>query len=119
VNDWIIYLAWGQAVYYVVTGIWPIFSMRSFMAVTGPKTDQWLVKTVGLLIVVIGATIGVATWRESLTPEIVVLAVGSAAMLTVVDVAYSLKGRISKIYLLDAIAEVVLIVGWLAAALQN
>lgn len=52
-------LAWTAIVhglYYLVTAIWPLVSMRTFMAVTGPKVDQWLVLPVGLLI---GVTAGV------------------------------------------------------------
>lgn len=32
----------GQAAYYIVTGPWPLLSLRSFEAVTGPKADEWL-----------------------------------------------------------------------------
>jgi hypothetical protein len=49
-----------QAAYYCLTGIWPLLHLASFEAVTGPKTDDWLVKMVGLLAAVIGATLGVA-----------------------------------------------------------
>ncbi|MGH7661110.1 MAG: hypothetical protein ACRENA_09390 [Vulcanimicrobiaceae bacterium] len=43
-----------QAGYYIATGIWPLLSMRSFEAITGPKTDRWLVRMVGLLAATIG-----------------------------------------------------------------
>ena len=36
-----------QAAYYTLTGIWPIVHRRSFEAVTGRKTDYWLVQMVG------------------------------------------------------------------------
>jgi hypothetical protein len=29
----------AQGVYYLVTALWPFFSLRTFIAVTGPKTD--------------------------------------------------------------------------------
>jgi uncharacterized membrane protein len=106
------WLAGAQAVYFVVTGVWPLVSIRTFMAVTGPKSDIWLVKTVGLLVTVIGAAIGIAAWNDRFTPEVFVLAVGSAAALGAVDVYYHLRGVIARIYLLDAVAEAVLIVAW-------
>ncbi len=108
-------LALGQAVYFAVTGVWPLVSMRTFEAVTGPKTDHWLVRTVGILVTVIGAVLGLAGWRRRVPPETAVLAVGSAAGLAAIDVVYVAKGRISPIYLLDALAEAVLIVAWLVA----
>jgi hypothetical protein len=105
-------LARAQGIYFFLTGVWPLLSMRTFEAVTGPKRDRWLVKTVGVLVAVIGATL--ATVARPSTPTSV-LAVGSAAGLGAVDVVYSLKGRISRVYLLDAVLEALLVVGWLAA----
>ena len=106
------YLALGQSAFYVLTGIWPIFSIGTFQKVTGPKTDLWLVKTVGLLIAVIGGVIGLAGHKRRISPEIAMLAAGSAASLTAIDVVYVAKKRISPIYLLDAVAEVGLIALW-------
>jgi hypothetical protein len=51
-----------QAAYFLVTGLWPIVSRPTFEAVTGPKTDYWLVRTVGALASVIGTTLGVASF---------------------------------------------------------
>jgi hypothetical protein len=42
---------WVQAIYYLLTALWGLFHIESFMAVTGPKTDVWLVKTVSVLII--------------------------------------------------------------------
>jgi hypothetical protein len=44
-----------QAAYYLATGLWPLVHLPSFEAVTGPKTDDWLVHMVGLLAGVIAA----------------------------------------------------------------
>jgi hypothetical protein len=105
-------VAQAQALYYLVTGLWPLLHIRSFLKVTGPKTDLWLVKTVGVLIGVIGVVLGVAGRQQSARPEIALLALGSAAGLTGIDVVYVARRRISPIYLLDAVAELVLIFGW-------
>ena len=105
-------LAIGQGVYFAATGIWPIVDMRSFEAVTGPKVDKWLVRTVGVLVAAIGGALISAGARRAVTPEIAGLAIGSAAGLALIDVVYSSKGRISKIYLADAAAEAALITAW-------
>lgn len=112
-------LAIGQALYYAATGIWPLVSINTFQMVTGPKTDLWLVKTVGVLITVIGGVLGMAGARRRMSPEIEVLAVGSAVALTAIDVVYVAKRRIAPIYLLDALAELVLIAGWAVARRQR
>lgn len=104
-----------QTLYYVVTGIWPLFGMRSFEAITGPKTDRWLVKTVGAIVAVIGAAIGWAGYRRRITPEIELLATGAAASLAAIDVVYVARRRISPVYLLDALTNITLIAGWIIA----
>jgi hypothetical protein len=110
-------LALGQGIYYFATGVWPLVSIRSFEAVTGPKTDRWLVKTVGVLVSVIGLVLVLAGRRRRVTPEATLLAAGSAAGLAAIDTIYATRGRISKIYLLDAVAEVALIAAWVIGAL--
>ncbi len=103
----------GHGIYFLVTGIWPLLSIGTFQRVTGPKTDLWLVKIVGVLITVIGAVIAVAGIRNQITPEIKSLAVASAAGLAGIDTVYATRGRISPIYLADAVAELCLILVWL------
>ncbi len=105
-------LATVQGLYYLIAGLWPVISIDSFQAVTGDKIDLWLVKTVGLLIAVIGAAIFRARRRPTLFPEMLILAAGSALVLGTVDVLYSLRGVISTVYLLDAPVEAALVAGW-------
>lgn len=100
-----------QGVYFLLTGVWPLVSMRTFEAVTGPKVDRWLVKTVGALIGVIGGSLLLDRRRPSRGTT--ALALGSAAALGGVDLVYALKGRISRVYLLDAVAEALLVGLWL------
>lgn len=108
-------LAWLQGVFYVLTGVWPLVSMGTFVAVTGPKVDLWLVVTVGVLVAVIGAVLLLGAFRDRVGPELVLLAVGSAGGLAAVDLVYALGDRIRDIYLLDAVAEITLVVLWLLA----
>ena len=84
--------------------------MRSFEAITGPKTDRWLVRMVGLLAGAIGASIAAGVAEEEISSETRVLAICSAASFALVDVVYAWKGRISKIYLADAAVELAFIV---------
>lgn len=104
-----------QGTYYLLTGVWPLISLRSFEVVTGPKRDGWLVKTVGALVTVVGGALLMAARRaatDAPRAELVTLAMGSAAALGTVDVVYASSGRIASIYLLDAVAEAVLLAGW-------
>ncbi len=102
--------------YYILTGVWPLLSIRTFMAVTGPKMDQWLVKTVGLLVTAIGGVFLSSAIRNQIHFETILLAISSAIFLASIDVYYVVRQIIPRIYLGDALAEVVLIVAWLLAA---
>jgi len=106
-------LAFVQAVYFLITGIWPLVSIGTFQKITGPKQDLWLVKTVGVLVAVIGVVLGLAGVRRRITAGERLLALGSAAGLAAIDVIYVLRRRIRPIYLLDAALELLLIAGWL------
>lgn len=108
-------LALTQGVYFAATGIWPLVHMRSFEQVTGPKVDKWLVRTVGVLVAVIGGALTSAAVRRKITAETAALAIGSAAGLGAIDVFYSGKGRIPPIYLADAAVEGGLIAAWTTA----
>lgn len=106
-------VAMSHGLFWVGSGLWPIIDLKSFERVTGPKTDGWLVKTVGGLIAVVGATLVAAGARHRITPEARGLAMGSSLVLAAVDVLYSLKRRISPLYLLDAVAELAFAATWL------
>lgn len=94
-----------QGAYYVLTGAWPLLSIGTFQAVTGPKTDLWLVKMVGILAVVIGAALLVAARGGRPGTETVTLAAGTGIGFASVDLVYSLAGRISLVYLADVPPE--------------
>jgi hypothetical protein len=102
-----------QGVFYLLTGLWPIVHIESFLVVTGPKTDLWLVKTVAVLVTVIGAVLVLASRTRRITDEVAVLAVGSALGLAAIDIFYALAGIISAVYLADAALEVALAILWI------
>jgi hypothetical protein len=101
-----------QALYFIGTGIWPIMHLRSFEAVTGPKRDDWLVKTFGALVAAIGVAM-VSSRDEATSAERIGLA--SAAALICAEVVFAGRGRIRPIYLADAALEA----GFAAAAART
>ncbi|RPH38124.1 hypothetical protein EHM92_00860 [bacterium] len=111
--------ALGQGLYYVLTGLWPLVSMSTFLAVTGPKTDLWLVNTVGILVLVSGLVVFFAALRKAVTLEILLLAAGSALGLCAIDIIYVSIGRIDPIYLADATAEIVIVALYTASILRG
>ena len=104
-----------QGIYYIAIGLWPLVSMNTFLSVAGPKTDLWLLRTISMLISVIGFSLLLSARTGRLNASVLALALGSAAVLGWADAYYSLTGIIWPIYLLDGVAEAVLIVGWCVA----
>lgn len=94
----------------VGSGLWPLLHMRSFEAVLGPKVDRWLVRTVAGLLVTNGLAIASAGRDPAALRVAARVAVGTAATLAGIDLVYVPRGRISRVYLVDAAVEL----GWIA-----
>jgi energy-converting hydrogenase Eha subunit E len=104
-----------QGIYFFISGIWPLLSMSTFLKVTGPKTDLWLVKTVGIILAVIGVVLIFAQVNAEINTSIILLAIGSALSLAIVEFIYVAKRIISPIYLGDAVVELILIAWWVVS----
>ncbi len=102
-----------QGIYYIITGLWPILHMPSFLALTGPKVDLWLVETVGILVLVIGLGLFTAARKNQVSFPLSIIAAGSAFGLTCIDVIYVWQDTISAVYLLDAVLEIILLLAWI------
>lgn len=100
-------VARAQGWFNVVSGAWPLLSIRSFEAVFGPKEDRWLERTVAGLLLVNGCS----QLRAPADPSARAIGVGTAATLLAVDLVNVSRGRIRWTYLIDAAFEA----GWLAA----
>lgn len=102
-----------QGAYWLCVGLWPLIHYRSFEAVTGPKVDRWLVRTITALISVVGSTLLLASARgRAVAPEVATLGLGSASALVGSDIYYTARGRIRPTYLLDVVAHVPLFALW-------
>jgi hypothetical protein len=113
------FLAGVQGLYFLATGVWPLVHIESFLAVTGPKTDLWLVQTVGALIAVVGAALLLAAASGRVTREVVLLGAGAALALGLVDVVFVAREVIPPIYLADAAPEAVFVLWWAAVAVRG
>lgn len=98
-----------QGWFYLLTGLWPIISIKTFEMVTGPKQDKWLVKTVGLMI----ACSGIIFISMNDTKAALTLAILNAITLAGVDIYYAWKKVISRIYLWDALVELIFVLIYL------
>lgn len=100
-----------HAAYLIVTGVWPLVHRRSFEAVTGPKPELWLVRTIGGLAAACGVTLGAAVVRNRRPPEVQVLAFAEAAAFAAADL-YAAATR-SRVYLGDVAFQAACLPAWL------
>lgn len=98
--------------YWLFGALWPLISMRSFERVTGNKRDEWLVRSVALLMLCVVATL--ETQRRSRRDETAMRVLGatSAGALGSVALIGPLVGRISPVYLMDAAVDTTLMLLW-------
>jgi hypothetical protein len=106
-------LSWVQGLVCIVTGLWPVFDINSFMYVTGPKTDIWLVKTVGLILTALGIGLIAAVLKKQITHPVILIALLNALALAGIDIYYATNDTISDVYLADAVLEITIAAGWI------
>ena len=102
-----------QGIYYVMTGIWPLLHMESFLAVTGPKEDIWLVRTFGVLTMAAGIGFLVSGIQKIISWPILATAMSAALGLIIMDTYYVLADIIWPTYLLDAVAQGCMLLCWM------
>jgi hypothetical protein len=113
------YILLVQGIYWLLTGVWGLVDIESFMKVTGPKTDVWLVKTVSVLIVVISLSLLSSVRGRGDKMPVILLAITSCIGLAGIDFYYALNSVISRVYLLDGVVQVLLVVAWVIIPLSN
>lgn len=106
-----------QSAYFIGSGLWPWIHYASFEAITGAKTDDWLVLTVGLLLAVIGAVLLAGARQRAALGITSALALGSAGAMAVADIGFALNGTVDSIYLVDGAVQCgwIVAVGWASA----
>lgn len=96
----------------VANGLWPLVHLRSFERVFGPKTDEWLVYTVGGLMLSAGCLQLSALDSPEGTRLARRIGLGTAITLLAIDLIYVPAGRIRPTYLIDAAVEAALVTAW-------
>ncbi len=103
-----------QGGYYLLTGFWPIIHIDSFIWVTGPLEDIWLVKSFGLMIAIVGLTFIIGARSKQFNWPLISLAILSAMGFIAIDTYFVITNTIPPIYLGDAVAQFVLLILWAA-----
>lgn len=111
-------ILWVQSLYYFVTGVWALLDIHSFMIVTGPKTDVWLVKTISVLLVAISLPLFANLFIKTNRWPVIFLASSCSIFLAAIDFYYSGRHVISSVYSIDGIIQNLLFLGWIWIIIQ-
>lgn len=106
-------LLWVQSTYIFITAVWPLVHINSFMEVTGYKTDVWLVKTVGALLIPVAVCLYTHLFLRTDHRPAIALGGLTAVAFICIDFYYALNDVISDVYLLDGVVEILFLILWL------
>jgi hypothetical protein len=110
-------LSLAQGIYVALTALWALVDIDSFMKVTGPKTDIWLVKTVAVLLVPIALCFLAGGALPAESQLVVLMGLTTSAGLAFIDFYYTGKGVIKWVYLIDGIIESLFFILWVIVAI--
>jgi hypothetical protein len=103
----------AQGIYYLLRGLWSLLHMGSVESLAETHRNVWLSEEVGVLVLVIGVALCVAAYRRQGSPEILIIALGSALGMGVIQLIFILHRRISALYLIDVFIQFGLVVFWI------
>jgi len=112
-------ILWIQGLYILSTAIWSLVHIESFMAVTGYKTDVWLVKTVGALLIPVALCLLMYLFIPSDYRPALVLGSLTAVAFISIDFYYALTDVIPDIYMADGVLEILFLITWIYIAVSK
>jgi hypothetical protein len=103
-----------QGSYTFITAVWPLVHISSFLEVTGPKTDIWLVKTVGALLIPVSACLMIFRFIPTIDkkPALLLGSLCSIAFICI-DFYYASTDVISDVYLIDGFIQIAFLLAWM------
>ena len=106
-------LLWIQGTYTLFTALWALVDIESFMMVTGPKTDIWLVKTVSVLLLPITTAFFYALYFRTDQRLIIIIGLVTSLALACIDFYYTANKTIRWVYAADGVLETLFCITWL------
>src|SRR5262249_50298275 len=95
-----------------IRGLWSVLGYGFHGAASGETVTAYLAHSTGLLVLIIGAALCLAAYRRQGSPEVLLIALGAAAGLTILDLLYVFNGSISVLFILDALIQASLVAAW-------
>ncbi|GAB0157916.1 hypothetical protein CHRYSEOSP005_32100 [Chryseobacterium sp. Alg-005] len=102
-----------QGIYFFITGVWPLIHLKSFMEVTGPKTDIWLVQTVAVLILSHSMLFFYIAFKKRILPVYALMGMITTSGLAIIELYYYFQGTLKWVYFIDSVIEILFFIYWL------
>jgi hypothetical protein len=112
-------IIWVQGIYILVTATWPIVDIKSFMMVTGYKTDVWLVKTVGALLIPVAVCLMSFLFIPTDKRPAFILGSLTCIAFICIDFYYALTDVISNIYMADGFLQIGFLLIWIFIGMKH
>ncbi len=90
----------------------------TFMAVTGPKNDIWLVKTVAVVLIPISLFFLANIYKPGPLLHAIIVGFTSSVGLASIDFYYTSNDVILWVYAIDGVLQVLFAISWLYIAIR-
>jgi len=98
-----------------------IFSLNYFISPNifpNHNNNSAIMKAFYLQIVLLAIVFLISAYYKKIGFRITLLAIGSALVLSFIDISYALEGKIEFYFLTDALIQVIIIVSWIVGYLR-
>jgi hypothetical protein len=112
-------LLWIRGGYTFLTALWGLVDIDSFMVITGPKTDIWLVKTVTVLLLPISLCFFYALFFKTDERLISILGMLTSLALACIDFYYTANKTIRWVYAVDGVLEMIFCIAWIYVLVKS
>lgn len=112
-------LIFAHGAYLLAGGLWPLVHMPSFEEVTGPKEEDWLVRSVAGILLVIGVVLLGQLRKQRVEVSAVAVAMGASLTLGAVGIITASEGVIDPIYIGDGTVHIVFVALWCGAIVNS
>jgi hypothetical protein len=107
-------------IYIFLTAVWGLVEISSFMVVTGPKTDIWLVRTVSICLLPYSFICFFIYYNPKKLSKLLLLCMITMGIgLIYIDIYYYELKVIKWVYLIDAFFQVFFLMIWFSLICQT
>lgn len=113
------YLIIGHGLYLLVGGLWPLLYMQGFEAVTGPKVEHFLVRSIALILLLTAANLFTQLDKPRVEQSATVMAAGVSLILGLVGIISAAGGWVWPIYFIDGGVHTLFALSWVALSIHE